>query len=152
MSISARMARGSKFKIKRGSDAAAIEVGDLTSVNTPDPETDEIDVSTLDSPGKAKEFILGATDYGELSVEGNFKPSDAGQAALYGAFQRGEEIEWEINAPLKTGETAAAKLAGKGFVSVCKPFGNAEEGSLLPFSATIRVSGEVKYTAPTAPK
>ncbi|WP_414440457.1 phage tail tube protein [Burkholderia sp. 22PA0099] len=46
-------------------------------------QSDEIDTTTFASD--EKEFELGLGDPGELSIEGNYKPSDAGQAVLLAA-------------------------------------------------------------------
>ncbi|WP_186058873.1 phage tail tube protein [Burkholderia gladioli] len=48
-------------------------------------QSDEIDTTTFASD--EKEFELGLGDPGELSVEGNYKPSDAGQAVLLDAHR-----------------------------------------------------------------
>jgi hypothetical protein len=152
MSAQAKFARGSKFGIKAHGDGSTYTyVGDLATINIPEPETDEIDVSTLDSPGVAKEFILGATDPGEFTVEGNHVSGDAGQQAVKTAYAERAQIDWIIQTPAKGEETAGATLAGTGYISACNPFGSIEEGSLIPFSATVRVSGETTYTAAVVP-
>ena len=74
--------------------------------------------------------------------------SAVGQAAIKAANSRAA-IGWIIETPAKGEETAGAKLSGAGFVSACNPFGSIEEGSLIPFSATIRVSGKTTYTPAT---
>jgi len=50
-------------------------VANVRSFNGPSTENPEIDVSTLAS--LAKEFVGGLIDYGDLSMELNFDPSDS---------------------------------------------------------------------------
>jgi hypothetical protein len=101
--------------------------------------------------GDAKEFILGATDPGEFTIEGDHVSADAGQLAVKAAYNSRSQIDWIIQTPPKGEETAGATLAGTGFIRACNPFGSIEEGSLIPFSATIRVSGETTYTPAVVP-
>lgn len=49
MTTAARLSRGSSFSIKRSTDTDYIVVGDLTTISVPEADTEEIDVSTLDS-------------------------------------------------------------------------------------------------------
>jgi len=149
MSIKARMARGSKFGIRNTGGSTYTYVGDLTTVGQPSPTSDEIDVSTLDSPGTAKEFILGPVDNGEFEITGNFVSDDTGQEAVYSAFTAGSDIDFIIEAPLKGVETSAASITGAGYVKNCVRMGDLTEGGLIPFTATIRVSGVITYSPAT---
>jgi len=149
MTIKARMARGSKFGIRAVGGSTYTYVGDLTTVGQPSPQSDEIDVSTLDSPGTAKEFILGPVDNGEFEISGNFVDTDAGQTAVYSAFTAGSDIEFIIEAPLKGTEAVAANITGSGYVKNCVRMGDLTEGGLVPFTATIRVSGVITYAPAT---
>jgi hypothetical protein len=150
MSNKARTARGSIFSIKKEGEKDYSIVGDLTSIGIPEPERDEIDVSTLDSAGETKEFILGAIDNGEFAVEGNYTYPEAGQTMLLNSYLSGALINWKIEVKLKGTEKTKASLTGHGYVKACQRFGAIEEGSLIPFSATIRVSGSTEFTPPTA--
>ena len=145
MTIKARMGRGSKFGIKTSGDSYTY-VGDLTTIGQPSPESEEIDVSTLDSPGTAKEFIIGPVDNGEFEISGNYAADDAGQDAVYNAFMAKSDIDFIIEVAMKGDETTAANMTGSGYVKNCTRMGNVEEGNLIPFTATIRVSGEISFT------
>lgn len=147
MSIKARMARGAKFGIRTSGGSTYTYVGDLTNIGQPAPESDEIDVSTLDSAGTAKEYILGPVDNGEFEISGNYVIDDAGQEAVYAAFTGGTDIDFIIEAPLKGSENVTAKITGSGYIKNCVRMGDVEEGSLIPFKATVRVSGEISYTS-----
>ncbi len=150
MTIKARMARGAKFGFRFvGGNPAYLYVGDLTTVGQPSPTSDEIDVSTLDSPGTAKEFILGAVDNGEFEISGNYVADDEGQEFLFTAFSLKYDINFIIEAPLKGAEVTPAKVTGSGYVKNCVRMGDLTEGGLIPFTATIRVSGEISFTPAT---
>jgi predicted secreted protein len=150
MTIAARMSRGSKFGVRQTGDTNYSYVGDLKSIALPEAAADQIDVSTLDSPGKQKEFITGATDPGEISLEGNYKASDGGQNAVYAFFQSGEVFDWVIEIVAVGGETSGAKLTGQASCSSCKRVGDLAEGEIIPFTATLKVSGETTFTPAVA--
>jgi len=145
MTIKARMARGSKFGVDSVDGSAYKYVGDLTTVGVPTPTSDEIDVSTLDSPNTAKENMPGAVDYGSFDINGNWVKSDVGQDAVYSYFLSQETIKFVIEAPLEAGESVAAKTTGTGYFTSCVRMGEKTEGSLIPFSATLRVTGRPVY-------
>jgi predicted secreted protein len=151
MTVSARMSRGSKFGIRAVGDTNYSYVGDLKTITIPEAVTDQIDVSTLDSSGRNKEFIAGATDPGEISLEGNYKAADSGQDAVYGFFQSGNVFEWVIEVVTAGSESSAAKLTGKATCSSCKRVGDLAEGEIIPFTATLKITGTTTFTPATIP-
>jgi Phage major tail protein 2. len=112
-------------------------IGDLTSIGSPSVDTEEIDVTTLDSAGAYREFIPGFKDAGELNISGFFVPTDEGQAALYEALESGETQQFEILYPSKTG---GASWSFPGFVKTYTVNTDLEEA--IGIEATIRVSGQ----------
>lgn len=140
------LSRHTTLKVKAASDVDFIAIGRLTTIPTPTPEAEEIDISALDSPGAFREFMRGAIDNGSIEVVGQYKAGEAGQKKLYDLFLTGEVIEIQIIAPDIDGVATPAQYEGNAYVSVCKPFGDAEEGSILPFNATLRLTGELTYT------
>ena len=52
--------------VKSGSEASDLDIAHLKSIGDQSTEADEIDVTTLDSPNRAKEFIQGAKDAGTM--------------------------------------------------------------------------------------
>lgn len=138
--------RHTTLKVKGASDVSMVAIGRLTTIPAPNPSSEEIDISALDSPGDFKEFMRGAIDNGSIEVAGQYKAGEAGQAKLYELYKTAETFPFEITAPTSEGVTTPAKYAGSAYVSVCKPFGDAEEGSILPFNATLRLTGDLEYT------
>jgi hypothetical protein len=149
MTIKARMARGSRIGIKGAKETSYIYIGNVKTVGIPEASTDEIDVSTLDSEGESKEFLMGATDPGQLTIEGNYSAQDAGQQKLYGYSTSKEVFEFVIEVA-KKGETSCATLKGTALVQSCKRFGDIAEGELIPFNATLKLTGATHFTAATA--
>ena len=141
------LSRHTTLEVKGASDADFVMIGRLTTIPAPSPETEEIDISALDSPGFNREFIPGATDNGSLEVSGQYKAGEAGQQKLYDLYKSRENITIRITAPADTaGIDTPAFYEGEAYVSVCQPFGDAEEGSILPFNATLRLTGVLEYT------
>lgn len=124
--------------VKAGAEPADTVLANLTSIGEVGGEHEEVDVTTLDSPGGAKEFIAGATDYGSFDVGGNVV-SGAQQSALYTLFKSRSVRSWKITTPAGTelGVTAYLSRFAWGEKTV--------EG-LDTFTATLRVSGQPTYT------
>jgi predicted secreted protein len=125
-------------KIKSGDEAEDLVIQDLTSIGEFGVESEEIDVTTLDSTGGFKEFIAGSKDAGEISLAG-FTKSENNIGALY-ALASSQEVEsWEVEFP----DGAIWEL--DGFVKSFKE-GESSVDGVRNFSASIRISGEPEYT------
>ncbi len=125
--------------IKLGSETADTIVANLTSIGEVAGTREEIDVTTLDSPDGAKEFISGAVDFGSFDIAGNI--TDGIQVEqLYSVFNGKEVRDWEIETP------AHNKLAVKGFLQGFAFVEKTVEG-LDTFKATVRISGQPVFTA-----
>lgn len=59
----------------------SVLVGFLTSIDGPEEEVEEVEVTNHDSLGR-REFVFGLIDSGSISIEGRFAPENAGQVAL----------------------------------------------------------------------
>ena len=57
--------------VKSGSEQADLVIAHITSIGEQASEAEEIDVTTLDSPNRSKEFIQGAKDPGSIEVAVN---------------------------------------------------------------------------------
>lgn len=126
-------------KTKSGSESADLVVADLTSIGEVGVESDEIDVTTLDSTGGYKEYIAGFKDAGEVSLEGIIKSENAMETML--ALAEAQAIEsWTITT------ASGSTWAFDGFVKSFKESEATVDG-VRGFSASIRVSGKPTYTA-----
>lgn len=133
--MSAEKTLGTTLKKTSGT---AMTVASLTSIGEIGIESDEIDVTTLDSTGGYKEFIAGFKDAGEVSLAGFVKSEDNMQAML--ALAEAQSLEtWEIEFP------SGSKWTFTGFVKSWKESESTVEG-VRGFSGSIRISGQPTYT------
>lgn len=132
-------AMGTKLTLKKqGSETEDLVIANLTSIGEQSTEIEEIDVTTLDSPGGAKEFISGTKDPGSIDMAGNAKTE--GQVdKLYSVFKAGDNREFEIEYP--NGDT----LALEGYLSKFT-FGEVTTDGLYTFGLSLRLSGLPEFT------
>ncbi len=110
-------------------------VAELTSISGPSISMDTIDVSSHDSADRAREFVAGMIDGGEVSVEGNLTSANSAAALLalmaagtvtVGAtiaFPDPPNLTWTFDC-LVTAVSTDAPYEGK-----------------ISFSATLKISG-----------
>lgn len=121
-----------------GDETSDTVIAHLTSIGEVSGEREEIDVTTLDSPNGAKEFIAGVVDFGSFDITGNIV-NGIQVAALYDVFNGQQNREFEIQTPSGT------KLSLTGYFSGFT-FGEKTTDGLDTFKATVRVSGAPTYT------
>ena len=124
--------------VKAGAEPTDTLLAHLTSIGESGGEHEEVDVTTLDSPGGAKEFIAGATDYGSFDVVGNVLDG-VQPKAMYDLFKSREVRDWKVATP------AGTLLEVEAYISAFK-FGEKTVDGLDSFTMTLRVSGEPTYT------
>lgn len=123
--------------VKDGDESDDLVIAHIQSIGDQATETDEIDVTTLDSPGGAKEYMQGAKDPGTVEVTAN-NCGDGQVEALKAVFDSGAVRDWVETYP--TGAT----LSYKGYISTFT-FGEASVDGLMTASFTLRLSGEPEY-------
>lgn len=128
--------------VKTGSEAADTVIKSLTSIGEIAGEREEIDVTTLDSPNGAKEYISGAVDWGSQDIEGNVT-DDSQMQKLRSIFDAQSTRSWIIETP------AGNKISYNAFISSFK-YGEKTTDGLDGFSMTLRISGSVTFT-PASP-
>lgn len=121
--------------IKKGNEAQNMVLRGLTSISALEAEREEIDATTLDSPNGSKEYISGAVDWGEQTIEG-YVDDPAQLAKLRSLFDSGEVRSWEFVTPSKN------KLNYDGFVKNFS-YTEATTDGLESFSLTLKISGSV---------
>lgn len=109
----------------------------LTSIGEITGEREEIDVTTLDSPNGAKEYISGAVDWGTQDIEG-MVDDDTQMAKLRQIFDAKEVRTWEVKTPANMKQTYTA------FIQALT-YGEKTIEGVDTFSMTLRVSGSVTY-------
>lgn len=136
-------AMGTKLiKTKSGSEIADWTIGSLTSIGEIGVEIGEIDITTLDSPDGAKEFMSGDIDAGECSIGGYIKKADDEQTVIkmMSLISSGSTEDWTVEFP------SGAKWEFKAFVKSFKTTEETVDG-LIGFSGSLRISGLPVYTA-----
>ncbi|MDL2235453.1 phage tail tube protein [Christensenellaceae bacterium OttesenSCG-928-L17] len=122
-----------------GSETEDLVISSLTSIGEVTGEREEIDVTTLDSPNGAKEYISGAVDWGTREITGNVV--DAEQVAkLRAVFDSQATREWEVGTPAGNKEAFSAFIGSFGY-------GEKTTDGLDTYTFTLRLSGAVEYTA-----
>ena len=128
-------------KKKSGSEQENLVVAHLTSIGEIGLESEEIDVTDLDSPDDFKEYIAGTKDGGEVPISGNMV-DDSLVSKMYGLANSRSVEEWEVEYP------SGAKWSFKAFVKSFKDGEKTTDG-IGTFSATLRVSGKPTFTPAT---
>jgi len=107
-------------------------IGNIISVSGPDQSRDSIDISTMDSTTKWREFIPGMLDAGEITFDVNYDGSDGGNAnVLSGAIAEATEA-WTITFPDTSTWVASGFITGLGHA--------------IPFDDKITQSVTIKFT------
>lgn len=134
---------GSTLTLKQaGSETEDMVVASLTSIGAAAGEGEEIDVTTLDSPNGAKEFIQGAVDWGTIEIAGNV--TNATQVAqLRAIFDSKVTRDWEIETPAGNKQVFSAFIQSFGY-------GEKTVEGLDTYTMTLRISGDVTFTAAAA--
>lgn len=115
-------------------------IGSLTEINGVEKTSETIDVTVLDSTDGYREFVTSFKDGGEVSLTGFFDESDTGQALLETNFEAGTSASYTITFPASTGTT----WTFDGVVT--KIMTSAQVGEVIPFEATIKISGKPTLT------
>lgn len=119
--------------------AQQVTVGRLTSVGEIQPDSEELDVTTLESTGGYREYIQGFRDSGEVEISGFHDAGDAGQKALRAAYNSGAAGAFQVDFP------DGSKVEFSGFVK-SHTIGSAEVDGAIGFGATLRITGPVVLT------
>ena len=112
-------------------------VNGLTSIGEVTPDSEEIDVTSLDSAGGYREFLQGFKDSGEIALSGYHISGDEGQAELRTGYGSGEAKAAVITFPSAAGTVT--------FTAYVKSYtmGAAEVDGAVGFGATLRITGAV---------
>lgn len=119
-------------------------IGNIVSMGEISTEAEEIDVTTLDSPNGAKEFIQGAKDSGDFAIELN-NVADGTVEALNSVFDSGDTREWEIEFTDNDLTTVVATLEFDGFIKT-RAYGEQTTDGLNKATFTVRISGSPVYS------
>lgn len=125
------------------STAAANAIGEVVGFSGPSGQANAIDVTHLGST--AKEFMMGLRDEGEVTLDINFVPGDAGQIRLRTDRINRSLKKCVIKLNDSTTDAATTKLT---FDAYC--LGLTAQGSVdnaLKGTVTVKINGGVTYSS-----
>lgn len=121
------------------SGSTAGTIGNIMNVNISGRTRDAIDITTMDSTDKFREFISGMADEGELTCEVNYDGSNSGIAdALDTSYQSGTAETWTVTFPDTSTYVCSGFITNLG---IADPFEDKITQSL-----TIKLTGKATYT------
>lgn len=126
---------------------APILIGSLKSVGEISPDSEELDSTTLDSPGGFREFMQGFKDSGELPITGLHDEDKPGQALCRTLYTSGAVGYFWVRF------SDATYVVFKAYVK-SHTIGAADVDGMVGFAATLRISGfiQVILTKPGTPQ
>ena len=129
----AMKSQGAVVEVNDGS--TWLVIGEITSVEGPSGEAEEIDVTHLGS--SAKEYMVGLPDEGSLTLQGNYNPSDAGQSQCWADRASQTKRQFRVTYT-DSGPTVAS------FEAYVKSFSTSlGVGNKISVSIGLRISGAV---------
>lgn len=114
-----------------------IAIAEIKSVSKPNASVDEAEVTHMESPDRAKEFIAGLSDYGEIAFDINWVPSSATDLFIEAWRSSGETRAVRVSYGQTTAEDTFPAFV-KGYEA-----GASAPGEVLQGTLTLRVAGAV---------
>lgn len=147
----ARIGWGGKVYVGTSSGEGTLTLLDeVVSCTFPNDETDEVEATHLNSPGRRKEFIAGLIDGGECTVTLNYNPGSATDLLLTAAKEAGTTRSVRFVIPDETGTGAADwNITTSGFIKRYAP-DTMVAGDKITATATIRITGAQEQGAGAA--
>ena len=128
------------FKLQHKISGSFVTITEVLSIEPPKPSRDEIDVTSLDTVGGFREFILSFKNPGELKFSCNRVKADASQASMINAPAT-TAYDWRI-----LDAAGDPVISFKGLLKELYTSGY-EPGSQVKLEGTVKVSGEVTFAA-----
>lgn len=130
--------RGSILSYTTASSIGLTPIAELTQMDFSGQKLDLADVTNFQG-GIFKEYLATLLDSGDLTIKGNFIPSDASQAAILAAFNAATRLSWYLTLPVNVATGLPyGHFTFLGFV--------AEFMWSLPIAKQGEISGKIKIT------
>lgn len=114
-----------------------VKLAGIGDVTFPVNETEEVEVTHQESPGRAKEFIAGLTDNGEVSVPVHYVPLSPTDMLLNSIRATGETVQIRF--------TAANGGPPETYAGFCKRYARtAPVQGAMTAEAVFRISGIIE--------
>ena len=116
---------------------ATVTIGRLRTIGEIRMTSDAEDITALDSPDGFREYAQGLRDAGEVTVEGFYDSTNAGQTLLRTLYLSGNTARFTVQFPDTSGIafTAFVRQLALGAAQVDKP---------VAFSAVLRITGKAE--------
>ena len=138
MTSSGFSAYGTKLQVGAG----ATEVKETTKVDVDIGTVDDVDTTNNNSPDATEESVPGIIRTGTVDIEGNFVPTDPGQAALITALQaRTQNLPIVVTCADSGLATWTGQARVKSFKQTNPVTGKAQ------FSSSLKVTGKLTFAA-----
>jgi hypothetical protein len=147
----ARIVWGGKVYLATDNTEATLTLlAEVRTAGFPQDETDEIEVTHLNSPDRYKEFIQGLIDAGEFNITLNYVPGSATDLLLTAAKGTGTVRKARIVVPDNSGTGAADwNFTFPAFIKKYAP-DEMNPNEAVTATATFRVAGAVEQGAGAA--
>lgn len=126
------------FEVEAATPGTFTAVPQVASIELPQADTEEVEVTTLDNAGSTREFLQGFIDGGEATLEVVFDPAThvTGTDSLWSLYKSGVTKNWRLVLPvaMDTNYTFSAYVRNAGLMTVTP-------GQAIRLNATLRVSG-----------
>jgi predicted secreted protein len=95
----ARIGYGTRFEVSTNNGTTYTQIAEVTNITPPSNNLDIIDVTSMGSPNRTREFIGGLNDPGEASFTMNFLPGSASDLLLNSIVDSGVAVKCRITYP-----------------------------------------------------
>lgn len=112
------------------------ELAEITNVTPPNAQVNQVEVTHMKSPGRAREYKPGLTDYGSVTCEMNWIPSSVTDLFLLDWRADGTTRSMRLTYP--DGETDTFPASFEGYEV------GAQIGEKLSATLTAKVAGDVE--------
>lgn len=103
MTTEAQIGWGAEFHLEATAGGTLTQLGEITGISLPNPQTAEVEATHFGSPNRRREYISGLIEDGEGSFEMNFVPGSATDTLIRAAQADGESRGYMIVIPDGTG-------------------------------------------------
>jgi predicted secreted protein len=134
---------GAAFWLHNGS--ALAELAGVFNLTPPNPQADDVEITTYKSSGKRREYIQGMIETGEGTIEMNYVPASVTDALCRAAHAAGDTRAFKIVIPDDAG-SPAWEITGNCYV---KGYERAiPVDDRITANLTVKFTGAINEAAP----
>ncbi|WP_343347656.1 phage tail tube protein [Sphingomicrobium sp. XHP0239] len=145
MTTEARIGWGAEFHLDDDGDTLT-EIGEVTNITPPNPQTEDVEATHLKSPNRRKEYIAGLIEDGEGTFELNLVPGSDSDTLIQTAQNDGVARDYKIVIP---DGAFGWEITGTCYVKGYDR-GNITAGEKMTATVTLRFTGDKTEAAATS--